>query len=164
MGRLWALVTCALIGDAVAEGDPMARELLTALYDGTGGPHWTRSDNWLSSDICSWHGVTCTADGSSVEGVDLPANNLTGPLPPFPLLPHLHRVNLRNNALSGRVPSVAALPALHTLLLAGNPNLEGPVPDEGHVALAVSPMTFVAGVYVYVTLCMVVLTAALLLP
>jgi len=30
--------------DAVAEGDPMARELLTALYDGTGGPHWTRSD------------------------------------------------------------------------------------------------------------------------
>ena len=57
------------------------RAALTALYNATGGPSWTRSDNWLSSGpLSEWHGVQVDTDGR-VTSLALGGNNLTGSLP-----------------------------------------------------------------------------------
>ena len=56
------------------------REVLVALYRGTGGPQWRRRDGWnTSADISSWK-VVQVRDGR-VVGLVLPLNNLQGNIP-----------------------------------------------------------------------------------
>jgi len=58
------------------------REALVALYHATDGPNWLRNDNWLTdAPLDEWDGVTTNDDGR-VIGLDLGANELSGPIPP----------------------------------------------------------------------------------
>ncbi len=79
---------------------------LTALYHATGGPDWALDRNWLTFDpLEDWWGVT--ADSlDRVTRLELPWNNLVGPLPAqlgnLKLLEHLHLGG--NLALTGPIP------------------------------------------------------------
>eukprot|EP01001_Neometanema_parovale_P006288 NODE_265_length_2797_cov_121.587135_g249_i0.p1 GENE.NODE_265_length_2797_cov_121.587135_g249_i0~~NODE_265_length_2797_cov_121.587135_g249_i0.p1 ORF type:complete len:900 (-),score=111.41 NODE_265_length_2797_cov_121.587135_g249_i0:98-2746(-) len=47
-----------------------------------GGEYWRNKQGWgnTSQLICTWHGVTCDQDLSSITGITLDGNNLTGDL------------------------------------------------------------------------------------
>ena len=95
--------------------DPNAmsqREALIALYEATGGAHWSSKPGWLQGDdVCAWGiacttGVCCSSDGL-VSSVALRDNNLTGTLPTsiWPALGRLLHLDLSGNELSGSLPS-----------------------------------------------------------
>ena len=68
--------TLAVQGEA-----DLTRGALTALYESTGGPNWTRNENWLSdAPLADWHGVSTDAEGR-VTQVALVANGLRGAIP-----------------------------------------------------------------------------------
>ena len=63
------------------EAGGLDRAVLTALYSATGGPTWTRRDNWLSAGpLADWYGVQVDTDGR-VTSLALFGNNLTGAIP-----------------------------------------------------------------------------------
>ncbi len=89
-------------------GTPGARprEVLFALYHGTGGSQWTARTNWLSAEpLNDWFGVTTGAEGH-IARLDLSDNNLKG-------------------ALTGLL---AGLDSLSALNLSDNAGLTGPLP------------------------------------
>mmetsp|Transcript_4343 Transcript_4343/g.6736 ORF Transcript_4343/g.6736 Transcript_4343/m.6736 type:complete len:2041 (+) Transcript_4343:1014-7136(+) len=50
--------------------------LLEQFFDKTNGTSWARQRNWKSDrDLCTWHGITCNADGA-VKEIDLSGNGL----------------------------------------------------------------------------------------
>lgn len=107
------------------------REILTALYDATGGPDWTNKLNWLTDrPLHEWHGVGLNADGR-VTLLQLPANNLAGLLPPeLGSLAALEQLYLYSNNLAGPIPpELGNLSQLQTLSIALN-DLTGPIPPE----------------------------------
>ncbi|MEM7539902.1 MAG: hypothetical protein AAF639_47550, partial [Chloroflexota bacterium] len=69
---------------AVSEIPQIECEALVAIYNGTGGPDWTVSTDWLQTTTpCSWYGVMC-GGGRVIELIldNSPnGNNLTGALP-----------------------------------------------------------------------------------
>lgn len=124
------------IGGYAAHPDDVAA--LTALYEATGGPNWTNSDdnNWLTTtSLNQWAGVEVNWSGR-VYRLTLANNNLgdvsglgragrstaTGQLPPdLDLLSSLVVLDLSNNQLKGEIPdSLADLPMLQSLSLHGN--------------------------------------------
>lgn len=130
------------------------RATLEVFYEATGGPNWTRNDNWLTAAPMSmWYGLRGSTGG--VSRIELDNNNLVGSIPseiaqllnlrflslsgnelsgPIPHglgeLLDLLRVNLSNNELSGAIPpDLGGIPRLMELDLTGN-NLSGPIPLE----------------------------------
>ena len=94
-------------GTGVACGGLSDRDILVSFYHATGGPGWTRSDNWLTdAPLGEWHGIGVDGDGRVTE-MSLAYNNLTGSIP----------------------PEVGALERLRTLFLSGG-NLTGPIPPQ----------------------------------
>ena len=131
------------------------RDVLTTLYEATGGPNWTNSENWLTdASLEDWHGVDVDGEGR-VAYIDLSDNGLTGPIPPelgnlsrleelvlndndlageippeIGNLTHLTYLNLRDNAVAGPLPpELGGLVNLRVLSVVGN-RLTGPVPPE----------------------------------
>ena len=82
------------------------RDILEAFYEGTGGPGWNRSDNWLTdAPLGEWYGVE-TDESDNVLGL-----------------------YLSGNVLVGRIPAeLAGLTDLGDLELSHNYLLEGPIP------------------------------------
>lgn len=96
-------------------------QVLTAVYDATGGPNWTNSENWLSeAPLNVWYGVT-TDDIGRVAGLSLPDNNLKGVLP----LEIVDLINLKNLNLSGNDGLSGQLPSKLTQLGLESLNLDG---------------------------------------
>jgi hypothetical protein len=116
-------------------GEELDLSVLTALYQSTGGDHWKIRSNWLNKRIhhCDgWYGVTCTSgDVRRVIILNLPANQLSGTLPPeLGNLSRLRVMNLAANQLhEGIPPELGRLSRLQYLSLAANP-LAGPIPPE----------------------------------
>ena len=120
----------------IAASDPVRcipetgdRDILTALYDATGGANWSESERWLSpTGLNTWFGVETNEDGYVTELV-LPANNLVGELPAeVGDLVHLERLILYQNDLSGEIPpEFGQLTKVRDLSLSGN-DLEGDDP------------------------------------
>ena len=81
------------------------RPALAALYEVTGGTHWTNSDNWLTeAPIEEWHGVGADSVGR-VTALDLGGNGLSGQLPEeLGQLPALTELKIADNDLSGPLP------------------------------------------------------------
>ena len=107
------------------------RDRLIALYTATGGDGWSQRGNWLTdTPIGEWYGVSVNDQGA-VVGLDLGANNLSGPIPPsLGSLESLRRLRLIGNRLTGPIPpELGGLANLEELWLHGNP-LEGSVPAE----------------------------------
>ncbi len=66
-------------GDSSPETDG---EALAALYHATNGPNWLRNSNWLTdAPLEDWYGVS-TDEYGRVTRLELPGNELRGPIPP----------------------------------------------------------------------------------
>ena len=112
--------------------DPLAREVLVALYNATDGGNWINNENWLSDkSVFEWHGIGPSADGRRVGSISLRNNRLTGRLPSeLRQLEELEKLYLPWNFISGEIPSeLGQLQKLQTLDLRGN-DLNGNVPPE----------------------------------
>ncbi|MYG15106.1 MAG: hypothetical protein F4207_01575, partial [Gemmatimonadetes bacterium] len=107
------------------------REVLTLLYNATGGPQWIENANWLSeAPLGAWHGVTTNASGR-VRKLELSENGLNGQLPvELGNLSYLVRLVLNGNKLEGEIPSsLGQLTNLTSLILTAN-ELTGEIPSE----------------------------------
>ena len=107
------------------------REILTTIYDATGGPAWSTRSGWLTdAPLDEWHGVGVDEAGH-VESISLVRNNLTGSLPPeIGGLTGLASLSIRNNRLAGPIPpEIGNLVNLRQLDAAGN-RLSGMLPTE----------------------------------
>ena len=82
------------------------RDALAALYEATGGPHWTNNDNWLTeAPLDQWYGVTVN-DVGSVSALDLHRNRLEGELPvELSRLVNLTELDLSENQCTGGLPN-----------------------------------------------------------
>jgi len=130
---------------------------LIALYNATGGPNWTKKDNWKvpGKPIDTWYGVqtnggdcvielklqnnnltgtipTEIGNFSRIEGIDFFDNNIAGNIPTsIANLTSLIALSLSYNALSGGIPfTIGDLTNLEYLELFGNPNLNGVIPSD----------------------------------
>ncbi len=109
------------------------RDALIAIYDGTGGPDWTRKDNWKSAagTECTWYGVICNEAQTSVVELTLDNNNLTGPLPSaIGAFPDLRTLLLFDDRLSGPLPAAIGQLANLEVLYTQRNAFSGPIPRE----------------------------------
>ena len=107
------------------------RDVLTILYNATGGPQWLRNRNWLTDkNLNTWSGIATDGEGYVTE-IFVPRNNLTDSIPPqLANLTRLEVLALYGNELTGRLPpELGKLTKVRDLLLSSN-KLEGPIPPE----------------------------------
>ena len=107
------------------------RDVLEALYHGTGGPDWFNKQNWLTgAPLRQWYGVIVGGQGRVVR-LRLGGNNLQGQIPPeLGNLANLTSLSLGGNELSGPIPpELGNLSSLTRLWLWSN-ELSGPIPPE----------------------------------
>jgi len=107
-------------------------QALRALYESTAGSNWTNKTGWLGAagTECSWAGVGCNDDRTSVVQIYLYSNNLVGTLPgDLRNLTNLRSLVLAGNAL-GTIPaslgSVASLEELNLTYC----QLTGAIPSQ----------------------------------
>ena len=116
--------------DALFSFYALARELnegrladsvaLVKLYTRANGDNWINKQNWLTTSIDTWQGVSVQA--GRVVGVNLASNNLTGRLTSdLRKLSFAASLNFSNNQIGSGVPaSIVQLANLQTLNLANN--------------------------------------------
>ena len=107
---------------ATLQGEAADRAALVALYNATGGANWRLNDNWLSdAPISEWLGVITYGSGRVTE-LNLPHNQLAGPLPPeLGNLTGLIKLDLSGNQLTGEIPrELGGLNNLTRLSLSNN--------------------------------------------
>ncbi|XP_039126026.1 probable inactive receptor kinase At2g26730 [Dioscorea cayenensis subsp. rotundata] len=122
------LLLLALLALAVAEPPPSERSALLSFLSKT--PHESRIQWNSSTPTCSWVGVTCDPNATTVIALRLPGTGLVGPIPSSTLsnLPSLRILSLHSNRLSGPLPSdFSNLTLLRSLYLHNN-LLSGPFP------------------------------------
>lgn len=123
-------LTILLIPDPVFSDLASDRAALIALRESVGG----RARLWNLTDVnkpCSWAGVTCSDNKSTVVELHLPGMGLAGVIPPNTIsnLTNLQTLSLRYNSLSGPFPSdISRLTKLRNLYLQHN-LFTGPIPD-----------------------------------
>jgi len=112
------------------------RAALVNFYHATNGSGWDFKDSWLSGDPCvdGWYKVICNVNNTTVTGLDLPANLLSGSLvfdaPNLSDLENLTILNVSHNFIGGQVPAeLGDLAGLELLAMNGN-QLSGPIPSE----------------------------------
>src|SRR5713101_2386564 len=104
---LSALFVIATVTAAHAAIPQKERDALIAVYDATGGPQWTNTDNWKGAPgtECVWYGVTCNDTQSTVVALNLGGNHLSGTVPAtIADLTNLEDLELQSNDLSGSIP------------------------------------------------------------
>ncbi len=109
-------------------------DALVALYTSTNGSGWTISTHWNTTDpVCpgtpanNWVGIACDAGNTTVTGISLGSNNLTGTLSSLAGLPNLASIDVSFNGLTGDLPALAGLTHL-TYFDANFNSLTGPIP------------------------------------
>jgi Leucine-rich repeat (LRR) protein len=109
---------------AMAAIPDQERTALIDLYNATFGQRWLSNSGWMDSagTECTWFGVTCNSDQTSVTAIDLKENLLSRTLPQsIGNLTNLQLLNLSNNTLYGDIPiSMGSLANLQTLDLSNN--------------------------------------------
>jgi len=116
-----------IVSSQVNTGDSLA---LVDLYNSTGGPGWTKSDNWLTgSPVSTWSGVTVS--NGRVTVLRMAANNLNGTLPSsLGSLNALDTILMSDNHLTGGIPASLGLLSELRFLDMVNDNLTGEIPTE----------------------------------
>ena len=119
------------VSSVTVKGPGLDREVLTALYHGTNGDGWTNNENWLSDEpLHTWFGVR-TAFSGGVVRLEMPRNNLQGPIPTeLCQLGSLAVLDLRYNDLTGNIPPDMGLLANLTWLGLSSNELTGGIPSE----------------------------------
>ena len=128
-----AVAACSL--PALAAIPLGERQVLTDLYNSTGGDSWTRPHNWKTAGVfsppgteCTWAGVRCNAAGDHVIALDLTNNQLVGTLPAsLNGLTALETFWANANQLSGAMPSLGSWPSLKRFEVGTN-QLTGAIP------------------------------------
>lgn len=109
------------------------REALIALFNSTSGSDWIDNANWngAAGTECTWAGVQCDAEQSTVIGIFLRQNNLSGTLPAeIGAFPNLTDLALWENALTGPLPSeIGTLTSLKRLVIDNN-RFSGMIPSS----------------------------------
>lgn len=103
---------------------------LASLYYWTNGFAWTTHTDWDQTNTpCTWYGITCS--NGHVTAINLPNNNLVGPLTPaIGDLSELTSLKLNLNHLQGSIPPILGqLSKLQDLYLSEN-HLAGSIPSE----------------------------------
>ena len=106
------------------------RAVLLNFYTSTNGATWTTSTNWngAAGTECTWFGVGCNDAGTTVLGINLFNNNLTGALPSdLNSLTNLNQFDVMGNQLTGSIPSLTGLTNLQAFI-AGENQLTGSIP------------------------------------
>eukprot|EP00002_Diphylleia_rotans_P008751 TRINITY_DN1873_c0_g2_i3.p1 TRINITY_DN1873_c0_g2~~TRINITY_DN1873_c0_g2_i3.p1 ORF type:complete len:1109 (-),score=121.51 TRINITY_DN1873_c0_g2_i3:313-3639(-) len=116
------------------------QSVLYQMYASLKGKEWLKKTGWLiSENVCSWHGIFCNGECSTVQSelslcpitrISLVGNNLSGPLASGTWLnglEDLEELNLENNRLEGSIPELN-MPKLRILNLNLN-QLQGVIPD-----------------------------------
>ncbi|MCY4577435.1 MAG: DVUA0089 family protein [Chloroflexi bacterium] len=122
-----------LYGNRITGGAPEhadEREVLTTLYDSTGGADWENGDNWSTAEsVFNWYGVGIDTGGHATALL-LSDNGLSGEIPPeLGSLTALRWLYLDDNDLSGEIPpELENLINLERLYLGGN-EFVGCIPD-----------------------------------
>uniref|UniRef100_M4D6D6 Protein kinase domain-containing protein n=1 Tax=Brassica campestris TaxID=3711 RepID=M4D6D6_BRACM len=108
MGAISLVLSCfvsiLLLTDRVSSESPEEKQALLAFLQQT--PHENRLQ-WNASDsACTWVGVECNSDRSSIYSLRLPGTGLVGQIPSGTLgkLTQLRVLSLRSNRLSGQIP------------------------------------------------------------
>lgn len=104
-----------------AQANPTDSLALVDLYNSTNGPHWKRSDNWLTSaPISKWRGVGVSK--GQVVSLSLSNNRLRGTLPAsIGNFKSITSLSLTINQLTGPLPvSLGNLVTLTSLDLSSN--------------------------------------------
>jgi hypothetical protein len=127
-------------GEARAAIPALERAALIALHVATDGDDWWDSTGWQTPPLagdgfalpgmeCGWFGVVCDAGETTVLGISLPANLLSGTIPPeLGDLAGLEYLDLGFNLLSGSIPlQLGSASALSYVKLNGNA-LSGGIP------------------------------------
>jgi Leucine-rich repeat (LRR) protein len=107
------------------------RSALQDLYNNVNGVSWRSSSNWTETGSeCTWFGVTCDSGQTTVTGLSLSANQLSGSIPSsLGNLTNLQVLDLSFNQLTGTIPStLSTLTNLHQLNLSHN-QLSGSLPS-----------------------------------
>ena len=108
------------------------RESLISFYNQTNGDNWKHNTNWLSNKpIGEWYGVLTWSSNGRVTHLQLPDNNLSGPIPPeIGTLDSLRVLTLFYNHLTGEIPpEIGNLKTLRYFNLLSN-QLTGGIPPE----------------------------------
>ncbi len=107
-----------------------AMSALVALYNSTDGDNWTNNSGWLDTcDVCQWYGVHCS--NNNVYRIELPRNNLTGPIPPeIAQLSLLTRLDLLDNTITGPLPKELGNMSLLNFLRVSRNSISGDIPPE----------------------------------
>jgi len=109
------------------------REALLSLFHQTNGYQWSITDQWIEKwgTECNWYGITCVADRTHIEKINLSNNGLSGAIPiTLSNLTYLKELDLHGNALTGELPgSIGNLIKLNHINLSGN-QISGPLPEE----------------------------------
>ena len=109
---------------------------LGIFYFDSGGPiDWRRKDGWMTDvPICTWYGVECNNNGTIVEAIRLPNNNMSGLLPGHNIVfEQLRVIDLQHNGFAnqeGPNPLPSSWGKFENLqeLYLGNNNLAAPYP------------------------------------
>jgi len=130
--------TCSLSGGApfmgstscVSAADIITRNILSTLYESTGGKNWYRQGNWTNVDapVCYWEGIECGHNHETIQRIKLGANNLVGPTPSEIFdIPGLQELWLYSNPIQFNFTGIERANNLTTLLLdnTGLSSLEG---------------------------------------
>jgi hypothetical protein len=131
--RIAALIVSILLGlcTTTAQATIPAGERTTLLdiYASTNGASWTTSTSWNGAvgTECSWYGIDCDAGQTTVTGIHLSGNNLTGSLPAIAGLPNLKAFDVSVNFLTGSIPAISSLSGLIDFLVDHN-QLTGSIP------------------------------------
>ncbi|MBI2214096.1 MAG: hypothetical protein HYU52_10655 [Acidobacteria bacterium] len=147
MSRFSAIVSLLVVWLAVAAVASAAipsseRAALSALHQATNGSGWAASSGWLGSvgSECSWFGVRCDDAQSTVTGIFLAQNNLTGALPPdIGSFPNLTELELYENPIGGTLPTQIGNLSKLTRLLVFDTSIGGTIPSSiGNLGALVS--------------------------
>jgi len=130
---LFSILSCSLLHSQCEHPD---YEALMELYDSTDGENWDNNDGWkegkagTACDPCDFDGrpwafIEC--ENNRVTALDIPENNLSGPLVDLDL-PRLLSLKINNNTFSQGLPNFSMLRKLETLEIT-NSNLTGSIPS-----------------------------------
>ncbi len=99
---LFVSILLVLANQAIATIPLSERTVLLKLYMATDGDLWLNNTHWNSAagTECSWYGVICDAEQTTVTGLILKANHLRGQLPTeLSQLTYLTRSDFRYNSV-----------------------------------------------------------------
>ncbi|MGK2860057.1 MAG: leucine-rich repeat domain-containing protein [Thermoanaerobaculia bacterium] len=138
----YVVLSLAFSQGAAAAISATERAALIAIHQSTNGASWTDDTGWLGAagTECSWAGVRCDEAQTTVTGLFLSRNNLTGTLPAdIGAFPNLTELELWENPIGGTLPTQIGNLSKLTRMLVFDTSIGGTIPPSiGNLTALVS--------------------------